>query len=83
MPEVVGTDRRAADSPSRTTGRYRIPSLWHVADRGQLLHDGTVTDLALLLDPQRLATVPGHPFGLELEPSERAALIDFVNTIGR
>jgi len=83
VPELVGTDRRAADSPSRTTGRYRIPSLWQVADRGQLLHDGTVTDLTRLLDPQRLATVPGHPFGLELEPSARAALIEFVNTIGR
>jgi mono/diheme cytochrome c family protein len=82
VPEVVGTDRRAADSRSRTTGRYRIPSLWHVADRGQLLHDGSVTDLAMLLDPQRLATVPGHPFGLDLEPNERSALIDFVNTIG-
>jgi len=81
-PEVVGTDRRAADSPARTTGRYRIPSLWHVADRGQLLHDGTVTDLEMLLDPQRLATAPGHPFGLELQPAERTALIDFVNTIG-
>lgn len=80
--DVVGTDRRAADSPSRGTGRYRVPSLWAVGDRGQLLHDGSVPDLATLLDPRRQNAVPGHPFGLELEPNERARLIDFLGTIG-
>lgn len=79
-PEIVGTDRRAADSPTRSTGRYRIPSLWAVSDRGQLLHDGSIANLAMLLDPERLG---GHRFGLDLEPSERTALIAFLGTIGR
>jgi hypothetical protein len=81
--DVIGTDRRAADSPARGTGRYRVPSLWAVSDRGQLLHDGSVPDLATFLDPRRLQTAPGHPFGLDLGPSERTALIEFLDTIGR
>jgi mono/diheme cytochrome c family protein len=81
--EVIGTDRRAADSPARGTGRYRVPSLWAVADRGQLLHDGAVPDLQALLDPQRLDTIPGHRFGLDLSTGERRALIAFLATIGR
>lgn len=80
--DVVGTDRRAGVSPERGTGRYRIASLWGVADRGRLLHDGSVTDLPALLDPDRLATNPGHPFGLDLTPNQRTALIAFVGTIG-
>lgn len=82
LVDVVGTDRRAADSPSRGTGRYRVPSLWAVADRGQLLHDGSVPDLAALLDPGRPSTVPGHAFGMELDAADRASLIEFVSTIG-
>jgi cytochrome c553 len=80
--EVVGTDRRAADSSERGTGHYRIPSLWGIADRGPLLHDGSVGDLSALLDPDRLTTTKGHAFGLDLTPSQRTALIAFVSTIG-
>lgn len=83
LTEVIGTDRRVADSPARGTGHYRVPSLWAVSDRGQLLHDGTLPDLEALLDPERPTRVPGHLFGLDLAPNERAMLIDFVNTIGR
>lgn len=81
--DVVGTDPRAGDSSERGTGKYRIPSLWGVADRGQLLHDGSVRDLRALLDPDRMPTHPGHAFGLDLTPKQRTALIAFVSTIGR
>jgi hypothetical protein len=80
--EVVGTDPRAAESGARGHGYYRIPSLWAVADRGRLLHDGSIPDLATFLDPERARTVPGHPFGLDLSPRERESLIAFLATIG-
>jgi hypothetical protein len=80
---MVGTDPRAADSPARGHGYYRVPSLWAVADRGRLLHDGSVPDLVTFLDPARAKTVPGHPFGLDLPPRERDALVEFLVTIGK
>jgi mono/diheme cytochrome c family protein len=81
--ELVGTDPRAAESRSRGRGVYRIPSLWAVADRGILFHDGSVPDLATLLDPDRRLTSAAHPFGLDLSESERESLIEFLGTIGR
>ena len=33
------------------------------------------------LDPDRPATVAGHPFGLHLTPQDRAALIKFLRTL--
>ena len=32
-------------------------------------------------DPNRLPAVAGHPFGLQMAPSDRAALIAFLRTI--
>jgi hypothetical protein len=81
--EQIGTNPALGNSPARGTGSYRIPSLWSVADRGQLLHDGIVPDLAAFFDPARPASVPGHRFGLELVPADRAALLDFVRSIGQ
>jgi cytochrome c553 len=81
--DAVGTDRRAADSPMRGNGVYRIPSLWAVGDRGQYLHDGSVRDLATFLDPARLESTQGHPFGLDLQDEDRARLLEFLVTIGR
>lgn len=79
----IGTDPRVAESPARTTGSYRVPSLWAVGDRSQLLHDGAVPDVATLLEPSRLETVPGHAYGLNLGANERRDLAAFVNSIGR
>jgi len=81
--DIVGTDPRAAASPMRGNGVYRIPSLWSVGDRGQYFHDGSVRDLRTLLDPARLETAPGHPFGLDLSPEDREKLLDYLVTIGR
>lgn len=80
--EVIGTDPRAADSPMRGNGVYRVPSLWHVSDRGLLLHDGSIPDLTTFLDPARATTQPGHPFGLDLNADDRENLIAFLGTIG-
>jgi cytochrome c553 len=80
---VVGTDPRAANSPMRGNGVYRVPSLWDVSDRGLLLHDGSIRDLAAFLDPARASTQPGHPFGLDLNAGDRESLIAFLGTIGR
>lgn len=78
---LVGTDPAAALSPARTTGRYRIPSLAGVGDRPYLLHDASVRSLDAFLDPERPATVPGHPFGLDLSAEDRRALIGFLHTL--
>lgn len=80
--EVIGTDPRAANSSMRGNGVYRVPSLWHVSDRGLLLHDGSIPDLAAFLDPARATVEPGHPFGLDLNADDRENLIAFLGTIG-
>lgn len=81
--EVIGTDPAVGQSSERGTGHYRVPSLWLVGDRTQLMHHGQARTLERLLDPERLETIPGHPFGLTLSEDERADLIAFVKQIGR
>lgn len=78
----VGTDPRVGESSTRGTGFYRTPSLWRVAERDQLLHDGSVSSLEELLDPSRVDRVTGHAYGFELEDTERAALLAYVRAIG-
>jgi hypothetical protein len=78
---IVGTDRAVAESPERGTGSYRAPSLYRVADRTRLMHDGTFANLEALLDPERLADEAAHPFGLELSASERTSLLAYLETL--
>ena len=92
----IGTDPAVGDSVTRGTGYYRVPSLWRVAERTQLLHDGRLESLEALLDRTRLDRlpgdrlpgdgagdrVPGHAFGLDLDETDRSALLAFVRTIG-
>ncbi|MEL6182381.1 MAG: hypothetical protein AAFS10_25720, partial [Myxococcota bacterium] len=54
--ELLTSDPTAAFSPLRGTGSYKTPSLLGVGHGGPYLHDGTVPNLAALLDQ-------GHPFG--------------------
>lgn len=75
----VGTDPTVGLSLERGTGTYRVPSLRGVADRTWLLHDGSVSSLAALLDPDRAS--PGHHFGAELSADDRAALVAFLHTL--
>ena len=88
----VGTDPTLGLSPDRGTGFYRVPSLRGVGARPTLLHDGTLPDLRAMFDPARLApdwtggaraagAVRGHPFGLDLSDSERAALLTYLQAL--
>lgn len=89
---VIGTDPAAGRSRERGTLSYRTPTLRAVAARSALLHDGRLRDLQALFDPDRLrdsytgalhgdGPVPGHPYGLELPDADRAALIEFLQTL--
>lgn len=81
--ERVNTDPLLAQSPDRGTGRWRVPSLAGVSTRGRLMHDGSIDDLAHLLDPERLfSSAPGHIFGLDRSAEDRAALLAFLETLG-
>jgi len=75
----VGTDRSLADGGARGTGRYRPPALLRVADAAPYLHDGTIKTLDELFGPAR--KVPGHRWGTELAPADRAALLDYLRTL--
>lgn len=79
------------------TGYYKVPSLKGVWYRGHYLHDGSVASLEEMFNPERLKeshvpggfsppgvknrAIPGHEFGLKLNPSERAELIAFLRTL--
>ena len=77
--ELIGTDPLVGASSERGTGAYRVPSLRGVGDRSPLFASGSVRDLDELLDPTRAAA--GHPFGLDLESSQRADLRHFLETL--
>ena len=97
VPFSVGTDPTLALSTRRGTGLYKVPSLRGVWYRGPLSHDGSVATLEDWLDPRRHEedyvptgwigwgvehrAVPGHDFGLDLEPEEREALLAFLRSL--
>lgn len=72
--DMLLTDPRAARSPTRGTGHYKVPSLLSVADAAPYLHDGRVPSLDALLRE-------GHPFGDPIDAAERAALLRFLKTL--
>jgi hypothetical protein len=63
----IGTDPALGQSRSRGTGAYRVPSLRGVSSRGALRHDGSLADLAALLEPGRL--LPKSPIMILPHPS--------------
>ncbi|MBS2031282.1 MAG: cytochrome c [Deltaproteobacteria bacterium] len=88
----VGTDPTIGLSLVRGTGTYRVPSLRGVGTRGALLHDGSVPSLAVMFDPARVnagypnglhgvSAIPGHTFGLDLNDSDRTALIAYLSKL--
>jgi hypothetical protein len=97
LPVSVGTDPNLALKTRRGTGYYKVPSLKGVWYRGPFEHSGSVATLEDWFDPARLPSdyvptgfkgygtihraVPGHRFGLNLAPADRAALIAFLKTI--
>jgi hypothetical protein len=93
----VGTDPALALRTRKGTGYYKVPSLKGVWYRGRYLHDGAVGSLEEMFDPHRLrddhvrggftpvgaesGAIPGHEYGLDLLPEQRAQLIAFLRTL--
>jgi mono/diheme cytochrome c family protein len=97
IPGHIGVDPRYALETRKGTGYYKVPSLLGVWYRGPFGHDGSAATLEDWFDPSRLGpqyiptgfkgydgktrSIPGHPFGLRLSPSERKDLIAFLRTL--
>ena len=97
LPLSVGTDPGLALATRKGTGYYKVPSLKGLWYRGHFLHDGSVTSLEEMFDPDRLKdthvaggwspprvktrAINGHEFGLRLSAEERAELIVFLRTL--
>ena len=93
----VGTDSRLAMQTRRGTGYYKVPSLKGVWYRGPFEHNGSVATLEDWFDARRLRddyvptgfkgasvkarAIKGHPFGLDLSPTDKQALISFLKTL--
>ena len=93
----IGVDPRYTLETHKGTGYYKVPSLQGVWYRGPLGHNGSAAKLEDWLDPARLdpayvptgfkgydgktRSIPGHPFGLGLSPSDRKDLIAFLKTL--
>ena len=96
MPLSVETDPNLALKTRKGTGLYRVPSLRMVWLEACFLHDGSIGTLEEMFNPVRLKAdfrssnwnpvtpphaVTGHPFGLNLEADDRAALVAFLKTL--
>jgi hypothetical protein len=93
----IGTDSRLTLKSRRGTGYYKVPSLKGVWYRGPFEHNGSVAALEDWFDSRRLKddyvptgfrgdgvttrAVKGHPFGLDLQPEDRQALIAFLKSL--
>jgi hypothetical protein len=93
----VGTDPGLALKTRKGTGFYKVPSLRGVWYRPRLLHDGSIASLEEMFDAGRLnpdhvpggwkgpgvtqRAIPGHRFGLNLNPNERSALLVFLRSL--
>jgi len=92
----VGTDPGLALKTRKGTGFYRVPSLKMVWTNSAFLHDGSIGSLGELFSANRLKedfrssnwsantpahAVKGHPFGLDLNARDRAALVKFLKTL--
>ncbi|MCW5965605.1 MAG: hypothetical protein KIT83_16325 [Bryobacterales bacterium] len=97
VPISVGTDPGLALKTRKGTGFYKVPSLRGLWYRPALLHDGSVASLEEMFDIKRLSknhmpggwkapgvdsrAIEGHPFGLGLSASDKAALLAFLRTL--
>ncbi len=93
----VGTDPSYTLKTRRGTGYYKVPSLRGLWYRSPYFHDASLARLDDVLDPARLKAeyvptafvgagiknraVPGHEFGLELNQSDKQALIAYLMTL--
>jgi hypothetical protein len=97
VPDGIGTDPRYALGTRKGTGYYKVPSLKGLWYRGPLGHNGSAATAEDWFDPARLGreyvptgfrgydgkarSIPGHPFGLTLSPTERKDLIAFLRRL--
>ncbi len=96
MDLSVGTDPNLALKTRKGTGFYRVPSLRMVWLDAAFLHNGEIGTLEEMFSPARMKpdyrssnwsplmkshAVAGHPFGLDLNESDRAALVAFLKTL--
>ena len=97
LPISVHTDPNLTLKTRRGTGYYKVPSLKGVWYRGPFEHSGSVATLEDWFDPNRLKDeyvptgfkgyrvknrpVKGHPYGLDLTPQDKQALIAFLRTL--
>jgi cytochrome c peroxidase len=97
LRRTVQTDPGLALKTRKGTGFYKIPSLRGLWYRPRLLHDGALSSLEELFDPARLRkdyepkgwnpygmtqrAIPGHRYGLHLEPDDRRALLAFLRSL--
>ena len=95
--DKIGTDPRYTLQTRKGTGYYKVPSLKGLWYRSPLEHNGSVASLEDWFDPARVRSdyrpsgfsgygvsrraVPGHEFGLNLDPSDKKALIAFLLTL--
>jgi hypothetical protein len=93
----VGTDPGYTMNTRRGTGYYKIPSLLGLWYRGPFFHDASLATLEDVLDPARLRddyvptgfkgvgiktkAVKGHEYGLELNKTDKEALIAYLKTL--
>ena len=89
---TIVTDPALGLSTERGTGHYRTPSLLGARTRQQFFHQGALSSVRAVLDPERFldsyregkhgpGPVLGHPFGIALPAVERAALTTFVESL--
>jgi hypothetical protein len=97
LPISVGTDPGLATKTRRGTGYYKVPSLKGVWYRSMFGHSGWCATLEDWFDPRRTRddyvptgfkpygaktyAVKGHPFGLDLSPVDKQALIAFLKSL--
>jgi hypothetical protein len=93
----VETDSVSALYTRRGTGYYKVPSLRGVWFQSAFFHNGNLTTLEEVFDPNRLnhdfipsgfkpphlktMAVKGHSFGLDLNETDKQALIAFLKTL--
>lgn len=88
----TGLDAISADTGAGR-GAFKAPSLRNVGVRARFMHDGRFTSLAQVIDfydrgvqpnpnlDPRLRGPNGQPRRLNLDPTDRAALVAFLNTL--
>jgi len=65
---------------------FKTPGLREIASRGPYMHDGSLADLAAVIEhyavpPVRRPSMPDYIHGFELTPVDRAALEAFLHTL--